>query len=250
MSSSRSMSDKILILDIDECCCKSFTDPADGDKKTREMMSLPENVSFRQKYFSVNMMLKDEDGSNYPCNFWGTKRPYLDKFLHFAGQYFDKIIIWSAGSKEYVKKMVECLFRDHRAPDMILSRKHVVYIEDENIEDPDDRDYKKPIDVINKIRPNFIDPKKVFCIDDRIGNFRDNPNNGILIPKFEPPKSDSFSSKDDSFVKIQRWLMSDEVMKCKDVTLLDKSRIFEQSNKNQNIIMNQHRFVSTPFSFF
>lgn len=51
------------------------------------------------------------------------KRPYVDSFLRYSFANFDYVIIWSAGTKVYVHRIVEKLFEKFKTkPDMVLTR--------------------------------------------------------------------------------------------------------------------------------
>jgi len=45
---------------------------------------------------------------------WGTKRPYITEFLESCFKTFDLFVVWSAGSKDYVEKIIGELFRECR----------------------------------------------------------------------------------------------------------------------------------------
>ena len=62
------ITDKTLVLDVDECLVRSHVE---DDAPDADIMS-PANLIYRSRYFEVPY----EGGS-----FWGIKRPYLDQFL-------------------------------------------------------------------------------------------------------------------------------------------------------------------------
>lgn len=45
---------------------------------------------------------------------WGTKRPYITEFLESCFKTFDLFVVWSAGSKDYVEKIIGELFKECR----------------------------------------------------------------------------------------------------------------------------------------
>jgi hypothetical protein len=69
-----------------------------------------------------------------------------------------------------------------------------------------------------------------FFVDDRPQVFFKNPDNGILIPPYEPSGSYyNYIQDDPTLPELMEWLMKPEVLQAKDVRLLDKSRIFSRS---------------------
>jgi TFIIF-interacting CTD phosphatase-like protein len=241
------ISKKNLYLDMDECIIHSQTHESQTDgiavSKAMSMMQ-PTNVALRRHFFMITLTMDaEEDGEEaYDVIVWGTKRPYLDDFLCFADRYFDKIIVWSAGSNDYVHKMTTVLFKDHRWPDMILTRDHVIDVDIEK------NDYYKPMAVVNDIQPGFVDLKLSFFVDDKKDNFRMNPDHGIVIPRFEPDPDDSFTTPDDYLLRLIDWLMTDEVISSTDVTTLDKSRIFKKraTKKHTHLTTFRNKFVFAP----
>lgn len=199
------MTEKTLVLDIDECCIHTYAEEGVDDPE----IMLPHNVGLRSRFFEI------EFSGVEPL--WGVKRPYLDQFLAFAGRYFKLIVVWSAGEKEYVLAIVKELFRDHRQPDLILTRDDCI---------GDMRSYHKPLYVLKKRMPD-LDLRQVLALDDRESNFKDNPDNGLTIPPFSPCPQSGFEEKDHYLSHVIDWLMIPTVRNCKDMTKLDKRRVFQ-----------------------
>lgn len=237
------LSNKTLILDIDECLLCSFTEKSSltGLKKVMQ----PENVKHRGKLVGVNVVIDGYEDSD----FYSIKRPHLDIFLRFADLYFEKIIIWSAAMPDYVHKCVSELFRDHRKPVLVLTQTEVKY------ESKDD--YHKPISVIMDKYPGLIDPKLTLFVDDKADNFRNNKNNGLHIPKYSPDGDNVFNHKDDCLFNLMYWLSTDEVVNCDDVTKLDKKKAFKTPPKGEadrfraklNKMPRTHCMLFSPMSF-
>jgi TFIIF-interacting CTD phosphatase-like protein len=221
---------KAIILDLDECLIRSHIE---SDPKEKNIMSVSE-LGNRKRYFEIKLDSK---------SFWGIKRPDLDKFLAFCDKYFSIVIIWSAGEKTYVNKIVKEIFRDHRQPDLILTREDCVHMS--NVQG----DYHKPISKIKEYFPD-LDEKLILALDDKKDNFRDNMDNGIHIPRFAPRLADGFNTKDGSLSNLIHWLMSDEVMTSNDVRNLDKSRIFRKESseldKYSQHLKHNHNFLFAP----
>lgn len=199
------LTDKTLVLDLDECCVHTHVEEGIEDI---DIMA-PSNVGLRARFFNI---VFDECGS-----IWGVKRPYLDQFLSFSARYFRRIIVWSAGEKEYVLRVVKEIFKDHKQPDLVLTRDDCAYRDAVN--------YHKPISVLKKLIPD-LDVRTVLVIDDKTSNFKENPHNGVTIPEFRPEAKDSFTHEDHCLAHIINWLMSHSVLNSRDFTKLDKKRIF------------------------
>lgn len=75
-----------------------------------------------------------------------------------------------------------------------------------------------------------------FLVDDQRSNFLQTPLNGIVIPQFNPSNPSNLSVDRDLMV-LKEWFSRDEVVKCKDVTTLNKENIFttfKQGSKDYN----------------
>lgn len=197
---------KTLVLDLDECLVHTHI-----DENADPTIMDPAHLSRRSKYFEIRFTEDNEEES-----FWGIKRPHLDTFLTFADSYFDRIVVWSAGQKEYVSLVVREIFRDHRQPDMVLTKSDCI---------GPTSNYHKPLSVLKKRMPD-LDMKLTLAIDDKTDNFRDNPNNGVSIPRFDPEPATSYKKDDACLLHIIDWLSTSEVRACSDFTCQDKKAIF------------------------
>jgi len=150
---------------------------------------------------------------------WGIKRPGTEEFLKFCFEYFQNVIIWSAGNYFYIKSMVDILFIDTYAPSLVWSYDKCVIFKDT---------YHKPLKLLINENPNLnLSIEHTFILDDRIDNFIDNPYNGILIPKYNPELTiEGLRKNDSSLIKLIEWFKTPEVINSYDIRLLDKSSIF------------------------
>jgi len=74
--------------------------------------------------------------------------------------------------------------------------------------------------------PNFT-LKNVFALDDREDTFSHNPKNGIMIPVYSPsPDIKSISKGDTNLLKLEKWLIKNEVAEAENVQTLNKEKIF------------------------
>lgn len=151
---------------------------------------------------------------------WGIMRPRVHEFLSFCFNYFENVIIWSAGHRGYVLDVVDKLFLDLPYPHCIYSSEYCEVTENT---------FYKPLrKMIHYERDLKLNLENTFIIDDRLDNFLDNPENGILIPPYSPiPTLIDFMLDDRSLDKLTKWFSRPEVIHAQDIRLLDKSHIFE-----------------------
>jgi TFIIF-interacting CTD phosphatase-like protein len=225
---------KTLILDLDETLLHSWENPS--FLETYQVYSDPQ---IYRKFHPVGSppiaysMFMTIDGK--PNRIWGLLRPYLYEFLSFAGEYFDYILVWSAGLPQYVEEIVRQIFLESglKPPKIVWGRNKCSNYKGL---------YHKPISEINAELSNRhyqtfqIDPKSTLVLDDKIHTFMENPANGVLIKPYHPGKdrphkiptmTDLLDRSDDALLKFQQWLETPEVRNCEDVTLLDKTQIFK-----------------------
>jgi hypothetical protein len=152
---------------------------------------------------------------------WGVKRPHIDEFLNFANQYFRNIVIWSAGTYEYVHAIVKHIFKQVPCPNGVFTRNDCTQSEEYG--------YEKPLEKIYQAIPE-MNPRNTILIDDRQEVFvRKDPNNGIIIPPFSPDVEDYDSlTSDASFLYLKDWLMKPEVRETRDIRKINKQNIFIQ----------------------
>ena len=224
---------KTLILDLDETLLHSWENPSFLD--TYQIYSDP--LVYRKFHptgspaIAYSMYLEI---NSHPNRIWGLHRPQLYEFLSFAGEYFENILVWSAGIHSYVNELAKQIFLESglRAPKMIWSRNNCSNYQGL---------YHKPIADINAELSNRpyvtfkIDPKSTLVLDDKIHTFMENPQNGCLCPVYHPGKNrpnkiptldDLLDRSDKALMQFKDWLMTPEVLNAEDVRSLDKTHIF------------------------
>jgi len=219
----KSLTDKILILDLDNCLLYAHEDK----HKTRmnELMK-PENMGERHRVTVANIVPK---GHKREVIYSSTARPDLHRFFEFAKLYFETIIFWSAADPDYVHKFVNLICRGSIEPDLILTREHIEYVGPPDSQGH--RDYHKPLTVLKKLYPAYYDPKRILFLDDKEDNFRDNVDNGLVIPEYEGKKTED---NDSCLLSLMDWLMTPEVIKSTDVRKLNKEHVFDRYNSKVN----------------
>jgi TFIIF-interacting CTD phosphatase-like protein len=211
------LTQRCIILDIDETLVHSSEDYL-------QLMRLrpfndPAMLDLRPRMYNLSL-----NGYNKPPNVWGITRPHVEEFLLFCIGYFSKVCIWSAGIPEYVRQIVDLIFPIGFKPDAVYNRSHCHYAQNGELFKPiekmaHDEGWEKILRLDN-----------TFFVDDRPQVFFKNPDNGILIPPYEPSGSYyNYIQDDPTLPELMEWLMKPEVLQAKDVRLLDKSRIFSRS---------------------
>lgn len=201
------ITNKILIFDIDETILHSFRD---------------------QQYFLSYKPIPSEIPYDFKLNngtrICGYVRPHVKHFLTWARAYFDKIGIWSAGSEEYVKLLVDHIFE--YKPDFILSWNDC----DQKYTDIGDGryadKYSKPLDYLYDISGNIINPTNVYFVDDMMHSVRHNTYNMIIIPEYNPEKYPNDSIYDKRLLELRSFFLKKQVKNCLDVRYVDKGNIF------------------------
>lgn len=194
---------KTIVLDIDETLVNS--------KESHDLLkTIPLDKPEVMKSF-YSLILPDY------YHIWGLMRPGCKDFLRFCFDYFDKVLVWSAGEKNYVETITYRLFEGLPEPDGVFSRS-LCGMEDGNT--------TKPLLKLSHHYPD-INLTNILILDDREHNFIDcNPYNAIHIPPFKP--YDNLSGQDKALYQVMEWLLRPEVRTSSDVRKLDKSGIFTQ----------------------
>lgn len=216
---------RTLILDLDETLVHSYENPTFLD--TYGIYSNPETKNLFHPTNGHQIVYSMVLSRGH--RMWGLVRPGTYEFLEFAHDYFDNILVWSAGVKEYVDKIVNLLFTEAG-----FSRPRKIWARDKcSIRSGN---YHKPISSLiynlnSSGSPLHIDPATTLIVDDREYTFQENPANGILIPPFCPggsqPSLINLLNREDRFLfKLMDWLKRPEVRNCTDVRYLDRSQIF------------------------
>lgn len=225
----KSLTDKSIILDLDHTLVATqFGDKASFDSIIPDT---PEYYSLHQRLYFFEREFEELRGDGKVGFSWGLMRPYAKDFLIFCFSYFKKVIVWSAGTRDYVESMVEILFSGIERPHFIFSR--------EDCQLDADGLYRKPIAQLLELHPalsNVTDMKKIYILDDTSYTFEYNPQNAILIPRYLPaPEEDTYPSlnlmleNDLALRKLCFWFCQQEVMDSADVRLLKKEMIFKIS---------------------
>lgn len=198
-----------IVLDIDETLVHSSQDYNKLNEIT-QLLNKTQNEQLQSRLYILPM--KD---AGVPYSIWGLTRPYLTDFIDYCFARFDKVCVWSAGTADYVHKVVETIFPAHQQPDIILCRGECHYATDNTL-------FKPLAKLVDKIEG--LELYNTFIVDDRLTTFLRNPANGILIPEYAP--TNPLQSDDSRLIELMEWFSLDEVRSIPDVRLLEKTTIF------------------------
>lgn len=228
---------KYIVLDIDATLVHTHGDM--DDFKMLKIYGSDEQLEMRRKLYNMRLIdVSDVPGEGEITDLAGIYRPYLKEFLEFCFDYFDGIVIWSAGKRKYVHKMCEYMFPLKKQPLIIFTYDDCEGDEDDYIVKPLEKLYKHP-----KLKGK-LNETNTFVLDDREETYSFNKRNGILIPEFESDMSveDICNHPDSELLKLMTWLNTQEVKSCKDVRKLNKTNIF---NKTPEECIEVHRSNKT-----
>lgn len=213
--------DKIIVLDLDQTLIA--TQDEFKDLLKFGIIHNPEHLTLRQRIYYFELFNNKRKSAGISYDYWGVTRPHTSEFLTFCSQYFKRVIIWSAGKRDYVHHIVNYLFRNLPKPDAILT------YDDVDIKGTSQKPIiEKPITKLMKLYPDLgITHENTLFLDDNPTTFFHNKNNAIHISEYNPPLTiKDFYKHDDVLVKLIDWLLKPEVIDSKDVKTLDKSHIF------------------------
>tara|TARA_Y100000592_G_C5458676_1_gene312795 strand:- start:1103 stop:1780 length:678 start_codon:yes stop_codon:yes gene_type:complete len=223
---------KNIVLDIDATLVNTHGD--DGEFLNLKFITEPKMLKYRKRIYSMNLSdVTTEPGDGEELKLYGVYRPYLKEFLDFCFDYFDNVIIWSAGKKKYVEKMCELMFVDAKKQPLVIYNWNNTTIDGDRITKPLKKLYNDPR------TKGEMNEKNTFVVDDRDDTYYLNKNNGILIPEYEAALSyGGLKMQDDNLLKLMAWFSLDEVSESEDVRELEKDKIFTTSVKDYEKMVN------------
>ena len=223
---------KNIVLDIDATLVNTHGD--DGEFVNLKIITEPKMLKFRKRIYSMNLAdVTTEPGEGEKLKLYGIYRPYLKEFIEFCFNYFDNVIIWSAGKKKYVEKMCELIFVDSKKQPLIIYNWNNTTIDGDRITKPLKKLYDDPR------TKGMMNENNTFVVDDRDDTYFLNKNNGILIPEYEVSLSlNGLKLQDDNLLKLMAWFSLDEVSNSEDIRTLKKTNIFSRSIKDYEKLIN------------
>jgi len=218
--------DKIIVLDLDETLISTIMDESfNKTNKGYEYLRLYPDL--RGRLFRLNVQ---------ETHMWSLKRPHVNTFLRYVLDNFGKVIVWSAGTDEYVNEVVDWLFGTILiSPDAIYGRSFCELVT---------KKYTKPIRKL-ELQPELSDSVRMdntLFIDDNVISTSPNPANAVTIPRYHPGLTPHEMLADDkALLQLINWLESDAIPKYEsglsiDVRTISKNNmtIFPTGNEMQN----------------
>lgn len=157
---------------------------------------------------------------------WGVVRPFTDHFIEYCFERFEKVIVWSAGTYEYVHHICEVLFQKQKP--------HEILTFDDCEKDSDGKFRCKPLETLYK-KYDCLNPKNTLIIDDNPQAFSCNLENAVQIAQYSASFGETKSTEeiighlvDDSDTQLSsliKWLDHDHVRDSPDVRKLEKPRL-------------------------
>ena len=220
--------DITLVFDLDEALIHSDFDSSILRNLRNKKPSTFNKLISDGKIFKSSTRRMDDSS----CFVWAIKRPNLDHFLNWCNKNVGRLIIWSAGSKDYVESMVDYIFHNKQYPYKILTYNDIIHFEQS------DSECIKPLQHLFETDDKII-PQTTLIVDDLKHNFIfTNKRNGIEIPRFGPDIDDVVSGeafKDNCLENLREWLMNiEQIENLNDIRILNKSKIFNKKpTKNE-----------------
>lgn len=225
---SKPYTDKCIIFDLDE----TLIHTQDPEKKNYfnlldEILDNPQLIDLRARtYRYVLEDVLDKKGSGSLSDIWGITRPHYKDFLIFCYRYFKIVGFWSAGQPLYVHEIVDHITRDLPKPHVVFTYDDCEKLENDQLVKPLTKMMKS-----NSFLESHMDLKNTFILDDRKGTTYFNEGNGIIIPPYEAQETKESLVKDDQALnQLKDWLLLPKVRRSTDVSILDKSNIFDRKS--------------------
>ncbi len=214
----KTLTDKCIVLDLDETLVSSA-----GNMATYDKLGLAKEADLAPRSYVIIMRdVLSTRGEGKIIKMWGIIRPHTSEFLIFCFSYFRAVIVWSAGKYGYVHEIVPVAFADICQPHAILTWDDCVKINDICVKD---------LSVLyndKRLQP-YVRPDNTLIVDDRTVSFKHTPRNGILIPPYSPDHNlANFRADDIALLQLRAWFLRPEVQMAPDVRELDKSEIFNR----------------------
>lgn len=260
----KTTTDKCIVFDFDELQAHTFDDTDENGKLNEinfhTVFNDEESILFRHHMYLIEYPeFKHQDHSRM----WGLLRPGFYQFIDFCFQHFKIVAVWSAGTHDYVYSVIEAVWRSKNAPHVIFTRNECVeqcyhcgnfdlITEHEHNEESccencikirePDIILCKPLQKFwnHPIWGKYMRPENTVIIDDRYSVFgKCNVDNGIQVPRFDPPVSIekfieiySCEESDWIFKRLQNFFESHKFVESKDIRKIDKQIFSEEELKD------------------
>ena len=208
---------KTIVLDLDSTLLHTCDDMETWD--ALEIYTNPRNAKLKSRVYYFELIdVTENPGSGSKTVLWGALRPHVYEFLRFCFDYFENVIVWSAGQKKYVHAICDFLFRDFGKQPLIIYSYENCEIGSNYIH--------KPLAKFQNIE-NPIPISTLVALDDYEVTFSKNKDNGLLIPPYEPEFDHNGLLEDDrALLNLMYWLTNPEILNS-DIKKWDKKHCFD-----------------------
>lgn len=218
---------KTIVLDLDSTLI--YTSDDFSQYENLKLYTNPEHQHLRDRIYKFDVIdVCEKPGTGVRSSMWGALRPHVYEFLDFCFEYFENVIVWSAGQLRYVHAICDVLFTD---PD----KQPIIIYSWEDCEKNDNYLFK-PLLKLSQQEMATLTLDKLFILDDNETTFTKNKDNALHIPPYEPELSPKGIMEDDrTLITITQWLMKPEVVNSKDCRKTNKEDCFTCNIPFENI---------------
>ena len=224
----KSLTDKTIMLDLDSTLI--FTSDNFELYKDLELYTNPENMNLRNRIYKFDVIdVVEKPGTGVRSSMWGILRPNVYEFLDFCFEYFENVIVWSAGQLRYVHAICDVLFIEQdKQPKIIYSY--------EDCERTDNFLYKPLVRLVKEVDAT-MSLDKVYALDDNDMTFSKNKDNALHIPPYEPELTpEGINAPDTTLLNLARWLMKEENLNNSDVRKISKDNCFNCQDHHELVV--------------
>ncbi len=220
------LTNKTIVLDLDSTLI--YTSDNFKQYESLKLYTNPEHNHLRNRLYKFDVIdVVDKPGTGVRSSMWGVLRPNVYEFLDFCFEYFENVIVWSAGQLRYVHAICDILFTDpNKQPIIIYSW--------DDCEKNENYLYK-PLIKLSQQEISSLTLDKLYILDDNEITFSKNKDNALHIPPYEPELTPRGIMEDEKILfNLTKWFMKPENINIRDVRKTKKTDCFtcEESYEN------------------
>ena len=225
---------KTIVLDLDSTLLHTCDDMEIWD--SLEIYTNPRNAKLRSRVYYFDLVdVTEKIGTGSKTVLWGVLRPHVYDFLRFCFDYFENIIVWSAGQKKYVHAICDFLFQDFEKQPLIIFTYEDCEIGSNYIH--------KPLSKFQALETP-IPINTMLALDDYDATFSKNKDNGLHIPAYEPEFDYNGILEDErSLLNLMYWLNHSEVANSVDIRKVSKHGCFDDPKIKYETLGEFHSIV-------
>lgn len=152
-------------------------------------------------------------------------RPGAKEIINYSLENFDRVIIWSAGHKRYVRTITS----------LLIDPAHVGYANKKiTVLTREDCNKIEGSFVLKDLKSKGFDLAKTIMIDDNVNTYSNNVENAIPIISYDPQNNKQHVEfEDNTLFEIMEWFKKNDIANVPDVRKVDKSNIYtKKSTRN------------------